>query len=299
MKKLIFFLLFCSYSYLSLSQAPAWSWVSGSSTDIHYSAGLVGIGNPSPAHQLDVKRISSTNGTNAGIWSYSEQTASNTGNVSGVSAIAKATHTSGTVTLGIGISGSIYNSGGATMSGMRAVQGNCLLQNSSTVTNGYAFFGLFGGSTGTLTNAYGLYIDPFPSVVTNKWGVYINDASAKNYFGGSVAIGTTSDYGYKLAVNGSAIFTEAKVKLYANWPDYVFHKDYKLLPLSELQKFIEKNHHLPNIPSAREVQENEGIELGKMSAKLLQKIEELTLYILELKKENEEIKQTLKSLTGN
>lgn len=107
--------------------------------------------------------------------------------------------------------------------------------------------------------------------------------------GGNVSIGTTNNFGYKLAVNGHAIFTEAKVKLYANWPDYVFHKDYNLMPLDKLETFIRQNNHLPNLPSAKEVEKNGGIELGNMSAKLLEKIEELTLYIIELKKENSEI----------
>jgi hypothetical protein len=113
---------------------------------------------------------------------------------------------------------------------------------------------------------------------------------------GHVGIGTTNTFGYKLAVNGSAIFTEARVKLYGNWPDYVFGKKYNLMPLKDLENYISANNHLPNIPSASEVQK-EGINLGDMNAKLLEKIEELTLYIIELKKENEQIKKELKSLS--
>ncbi|MDR0207211.1 MAG: hypothetical protein LBI45_08160 [Bacteroidales bacterium] len=68
------------------------------------------------------------------------------------------------------------------------------------------------------------------------------------------------------------------------WPDYVFAKDYKLLPLSEVEEFIDKNQHLPNVPSAVEV-ENNGIQLGEMNAILIRKVEELTLYVLDLQKQ--------------
>jgi uncharacterized coiled-coil protein SlyX len=100
---------------------------------------------------------------------------------------------------------------------------------------------------------------------------------------GDVGIGTTTSEGYKLAVNGSAIFTSAKVKLRQNWPDYVFKKDYRLLSLAELEKFIQQNNHLPEIPSADEVAK-EGLDLGSNQAALLKKIEELTLYIIEQNK---------------
>ena len=71
------------------------------------------------------------------------------------------------------------------------------------------------------------------------------------------------------------------------WADYVFEDDYELLPLEEVGAFIEENGHLPNVPSAQEVEER-GIRLGEMDAKMLEKIEELTLYILE---QNERIKE--------
>jgi len=74
------------------------------------------------------------------------------------------------------------------------------------------------------------------------------------------------------------------------WPDYVFEDDYNLLPLSEVEQYIQQNKHLPQIPSAREVEEN-GVELGDMQRKLLLKIEELTLYIIQMQKEIDELKQ--------
>lgn len=100
---------------------------------------------------------------------------------------------------------------------------------------------------------------------------------------GNVGIGTDNTQGYKLAVKGSMIAEEVVVKLYATWPDYVFGKKYNLETLSEVEKFIVENNHLPNVPSEIEVKES-GINLGEMDAILLRKIEELTLYTIEQQK---------------
>ena len=87
--------------------------------------------------------------------------------------------------------------------------------------------------------------------------------------------------GFKLAVAGKVIAEEIVVKLQSNWPDHVFSQDYNLRPLHEVKRFVKINKHLPDIPSAAEVEEN-GLSMGEMQIKLLQKIEELTLYIIEL-----------------
>ena len=76
----------------------------------------------------------------------------------------------------------------------------------------------------------------------------------------------------------------------AFWADYVFAKDYKLMPLSDVEKFIKVNKHLPNVLSAEDLVK-EGIDLGKMQAKQMEKIEELTLYLIEMKKEIELLKK--------
>jgi hypothetical protein len=106
-----------------------------------------------------------------------------------------------------------------------------------------------------------------------------------------IAIGSvqsTAD-GYKLAVTGKIICEELKVELIADWPDYVFSDHYALSPLHELKSFIEVNNHLPNIPSATEVQK-EGFEVGEMNRKLLEKVEELTLYVISLQEQIDELK---------
>lgn len=110
---------------------------------------------------------------------------------------------------------------------------------------------------------------------------------------GNVGIGTTQPNSYKLAVDGKIGARAVQVTLQSPWPDYVFKPAYRLMPLEELRSFLSVHQHLPDMPTAAEV-EKEGIDLGDMDAKLLRKIEELTLYVLELKKENDEIKARLK-----
>jgi hypothetical protein len=107
---------------------------------------------------------------------------------------------------------------------------------------------------------------------------------------GGLRIGTTvSPGGYKLAVDGKAICTELLVRLVPNWPDYVFAENYKLPELKEVENFIAKNNHLPGIPSAKTIEAN-GINVGEMQKLQMEKIEELTLYIIDLKKEIEKLK---------
>lgn len=101
---------------------------------------------------------------------------------------------------------------------------------------------------------------------------------------GNVGIGTTAPGSYKLAVEGTIGARRVKVTQ-GSWADFVFHPDYKLPSLEEVEQFVKINQHLPEIPSAKEV-EKEGLDVGEMNRKLLQKIEELTLYIIEIKKES-------------
>lgn len=96
--------------------------------------------------------------------------------------------------------------------------------------------------------------------------------------------------GYKLAVGGKIICEEVVVKLQSNWPDYVFEPDYNLLTIDKLQRFIARHKHLPGIPSATEITEN-GVSLADMNAKLLQKIEELTLYLIEQDKRIKQLEE--------
>ncbi len=108
---------------------------------------------------------------------------------------------------------------------------------------------------------------------------------------GGVTIGTTVlPNGYKLAVDGKIATEEVLVQLSGNWPDYVFDETYELLSLDKVESFIAEYKHLPGIPSATVIEEK-GIEIGEMQKMQMEKIEELTLYIIELQKE-------IKSLTS-
>jgi hypothetical protein len=102
---------------------------------------------------------------------------------------------------------------------------------------------------------------------------------------GSVGIGTESPGSDKLAVNGSIRAKEIKVEA-TGWSDFVFEDYYDLPTLNELENFISENKHLPEIPNQSEVTKS-GINLGEMNAKLLQKVEELTLYLIEQNKQNQ------------
>lgn len=112
---------------------------------------------------------------------------------------------------------------------------------------------------------------------------------------GNVGINTTDTKGHMLAVKGDIVAEEVLVALYNDWPDYVFEQDYQLMTVEELDEFIQQNKHLPNVPSAEEVSEK-GFSLGEMDAKLLEKVEELTLYVIELKKELNKAKKNIEEL---
>jgi hypothetical protein len=113
---------------------------------------------------------------------------------------------------------------------------------------------------------------------------------------GNVGIGTGSTalpVGDKLSVNGVIHTKEVRVDL-LGWPDFVFKKEYQLPSLQEVEKQINDKGHLANIPSAEEAEKN-GILLGEMNKKLLQKVEELTLYIIQMNKEIELLKANAKN----
>jgi hypothetical protein len=108
---------------------------------------------------------------------------------------------------------------------------------------------------------------------------------------GNVGIGVDNPGSFKLAVEGKIGAREILVTLTNPWPDYVFKKSYSLLPLKSLDAYIKQNGHLPGIPSAAEVEQNGRVPLGDLSVKYLEKIEELTLYIIALKKEIDQLKE--------
>ncbi|WBS73743.1 hypothetical protein [Elizabethkingia meningoseptica] len=109
---------------------------------------------------------------------------------------------------------------------------------------------------------------------------------------GNLGIGTTNPQN-KLDVNGTVHAKEVKVDM-TGWADFVFHKDYELPTLDEVEKHIQEKGHLPNIPNTKEVTEN-GLSLGESQKLLLQKIEELTLYSIEQNKRIQKLEEKIKS----
>lgn len=147
-------------------------------------------------------------------------------------------------------------------------------------------------------------------VYMNNSNLWFNGASSES--NGKIYIGSTATYpnstgNYKLFVEGGILTEKVKVALRssANWADYVFEKDYNLMPLKKVEEYIAENKHLPGVASADELTKS-GLDLAEMQAKHMQKIEELTLYIIEQNKAIEknikaieELKAQVKVLTAN
>lgn len=137
------------------------------------------------------------------------------------------------------------------------------------------------------TSAYGTSNSEFsawmPVVVINEYG--------------QMGIGTTNLFDYKLAIDGKMIATEIKVKNSNSWPDYVFKENYDLMSLKDLEKFIKINNHLPKIQPSEIVEQTNEIDLGKMNVLLLEKVEELTLYLIQQQKEIDLLKSSIQNIS--
>ncbi|MDC6390951.1 hypothetical protein PP182_19855 [Maribacter sp. PR1] len=149
-------------------------------------------------------------------------------------------------------------------------------------------------SSSEIQAIYSDIINPPAEPETGTAGLWNQNGSNIHFNMGNVAIGTTDAGNDMLAVNGNIRAKEVKVES-ANWPDYVFTEKHKLLTIEEIQKYIQEKGHLPNIPSANEVRAN-GIKLGEMDRLLLEKIEELTLYIIKQEKKQIELENKLELL---
>ncbi len=148
---------------------------------------------------------------------------------------------------------------------------------------------------GTLTSS-NIVIDNNEIIARNNGAtstLYLNnDGGNVNmcYSGGNVHIGASdaAATGYLLAVDGKVICEELKVQLSESWPDYVFGENHQLMNLYDLEKSIQLNKHLPGVPSAKEI-ETDGLAVGEMQRVMMEKIEELTLYIIQLQKQIDEL----------
>jgi len=120
------------------------------------------------------------------------------------------------------------------------------------------------------------------------YGNYNTPQPLMTFYNSNVGIGTTTPGDYKLAVAGKIHCTEVVVEALSSWPDYVFDKGYKLMPVKELEQYVTANKHLPGIPDAQTVSEK-GVSVGEMNAQLLKKVEELTQYIILLNQRIEKL----------
>lgn len=183
----------------------------------------------------------------------------------------------------------MYNQGGNFYGNMTSDGSDNLLIESQ-------YSNLFGG-----TPAKHILLNPPSATIffaPGNVGVNTNTPNARFHVGGTVYIGTstgTPATGYQLSVKGKIISEEVKVSLSSSWPDYVFGSNYKLMPLEQLEQSINNNKHLPNIPAAAEVEKN-GILLGDMNKRLMEKVEELTLYIIDINKKNTALTEKVEKL---
>jgi len=125
---------------------------------------------------------------------------------------------------------------------------------------------------------YGLKLHSSPSAI----GMYMLTEGSNNR---SILLrnSLTNQDVFRVNGNGKVWATEVNVRIAGLFPDYVFDPEYKLMPLLKLEEYLKTNKHLPNFPSAEDVEKN-GVDLGSMNTMLVEKVEELTLYIIELNK---------------
>jgi hypothetical protein len=153
-------------------------------------------------------------------------------------------------------------------------------------------------------NSYGFQIDAggtgnIVNGLSTQYKLMNFEYSGNAYCPGRVWIGkkpTSAHTDFNFAVGGKIVAQSVYVTMNVNWADYVFEEDYKLPSLAQVESFYKANKHLPEVPTAAQVQE-QGIDVGEMNTLLLKKVEELTLYVVELNKSVETLKKQNAELT--
>ena len=225
--------------------------------------GRFGIGDTSSSHKFNVQGTSRLGGNTTISGTL---TATGNATLGGSLAVGSA--------FLVSAAGAVQMTSLAVGNGITASSGSITASNHIAVGSTYisSTLGIYHGNGFQLTNAGNL---------TLQGGV---TAGGNAIFGGSLSVGD----GFYCDAQGNAKVKELRVTL-TDWPDYVFGEGYRLMPLGEVEGYIAANGHLPQMPSAAEV-EAEGADLGEMNRLLMQKVEELTLYVIDLQKQIEDLK---------
>lgn len=268
MKPIVLSLLTVFVATVAGAQTQYFFYPQYSGSIVYSAAGTVGIGTPV------VSGVTTPN-ANLQIGAGTEQGLLNLGGYGFVGSL----RSSGDLFLGMNVKSLYTNSA---ENGVFRVYG----------TNAYGFSGMQMGYNGDIS-----FYAKKGNVTAGDQANGAADLQMKIYKGPSgytVGIGTSSACNCKLAVEGKIVSREVQV-LATGLPDYVFDKDYKLPSLDEVRSYIDQNHHLPEVPSAAEV-EKDGLNLGDMNMILLKKIEELTLYLIETRDENSKLRKRIENL---
>ena len=264
-----------------------------SNNNLSLMGGKIGIGSVNPLGKLTVNATSS-DGTVPEYGISSLLDANLNTNQYGVYSELNTTSTSGnkyglySKVPGGGTTGNVWS---AYFKGKTEVEGDLIVGRNGTK---YIFYSGFGTDKP-------LFIAPNTTTGDDwNWGVQLEfkkdgeliktmNNPSKRAFGVITSLGEKV---FQVMGNGNVWATQINVAL-TGFPDYVFDKNYKLMELSEVENYISKNHHLPNMPSATEV-ESKGADLGELTRLQQEKIEELTLYIIEMNKRLEQLEKVAK-----
>jgi hypothetical protein len=290
-------ILFLLFSNLTFSQ-----WETDSINNIFYNTGNVGIGTMNPQHNLQIGNGSSLSlGLKGGIAGADARIIFEANDGSDrfqiVSDMDGSTNNDLLRFQEQGNDVLVINGTGSVGIGTMNPQHNLQIGNGSSLSLGLK--GGIAGADAQIIFEAGDGSDRF-QIVSDMDGSTDNDLLRFQEQGndvlvingtGNVGIGTTSP-DETLTVKGKIHAEEIIVDLNVPHPDYVFEEDYELKSIRELEQYVKTNKHLPGIPTSEEVKEN-GLSLGEMQTKLLEKIEGYALYIIELKKENVELEEKL------